>query len=126
MRSVTLWWSAAVVVRGCYRRRYRVWCFFEAGMVQLRDLPIVAAGHPPSAMQMCLLAWGSFLVTPPWWSDDQTPPAPATAATGLERLRAVGRALWMPFGSDMASVVALGKVNLVFCSAATDRAHTRS
>jgi hypothetical protein len=47
----------------------RLWCTFEAAMVQLRgDVPVVAAGFLPSLGQRALVAAGSFSCMPLWLS----------------------------------------------------------
>ena len=53
--------------------QYRVWCTFEAAMVQLRGLPVVMVGHDLSRLQMALVAWGTLIVVPPWWRSDGSP-----------------------------------------------------
>ena len=52
----------------------RVWCSFEAGMVRLRRVPVVVAGHGLDGMQRAISAWGSLLVVPPWWSSTRHGP----------------------------------------------------
>lgn len=49
--------------------QYRVWCTFEALMVQARQKPVIIAGHDLTSMQLAIGAWGSYLITLPWWRD---------------------------------------------------------
>ena len=48
--------------RGEYQER--LWCSFEAAMVQLRNLPVVAAGFAPDAQQRSIAAVGSLHAAP--------------------------------------------------------------
>ena len=49
--------------RGEYQER--VWCSFEAAMVQIRgDVPVVVAGYRPSAEQRVMVAAGSLSALP--------------------------------------------------------------
>lgn len=44
----------------------RLWCSYEAAMVQIRGVPVALAGYGLSSRQRALAAWGSMLVLPPW------------------------------------------------------------
>jgi hypothetical protein len=51
----------------------RVWCSVEAGLVRLRSLPVIIAGHSLDTMQLAQAAWGSYLIVPPWWRPSDHP-----------------------------------------------------
>jgi hypothetical protein len=47
----------------------RLWCSFEAAMVQLRSIPVAVAGFGLSSRQRSVAVWGSLLPLPPWAKD---------------------------------------------------------
>jgi hypothetical protein len=49
---------------------YRLWCTFEAAIVQQRELPVAVAGCGESAFQRHVRRFGSF--APALWGDDDT------------------------------------------------------
>ena len=57
-----------VASEGTYQ--FRVWCSFEAAMVQLRLLPVSVAGYSLSSRQRSLALLGSFLMLHPWSKEE--------------------------------------------------------
>lgn len=50
--------------------QYRIWTTFEATVVALRGLDVVAVGYELSPTQRHIAFGGSFLLIPPWHPDD--------------------------------------------------------
>jgi len=49
--------------------QYRLWCSFEASLVQFRKLPVVVAGYEPDAFQCLIAVCGSYLAVGPNYGD---------------------------------------------------------